>query len=433
MPKAKRVPVGQLPDDPAEKIELEYLTPMLLIPFLFFVQLGRIPKSTKPWREEARSKGWLVEYRREDGKIVIFISQTWWDREYLDPDRDPNDEYDVGAPDNQEDYPDQQREVEVFEVFVKGEWVDKKETRTYERPKDLKWRIIVAGVERLIAEKGLEASDVMLWMDWPCIYQARPRPGRAAAPARAPTPARRAAAGRQGGEAQGRQEPDQVRPASSAQHAPSTTSTQHHVDRYAALSDFMLVPLEEEKLEGAATNYPNEIPGYGPRGWCRVEWSPPRLEPWSFRPPSTDQRSGPCRDRFIYALASEMRSREVELYAILRDGKLHQYPQVRVLDEKVMPSGGALSNEADRPLVRALEDKMIEVYGKVIVEVMCKPGGVVNLSLKMLRPMHMEALGEAVARYGVKQLYLISNQLGAEGAKQLAAWLRGNETLEVLQ
>ena len=57
---------------------------------------------------------------------------------------------------------------------------------------------------RLIEEKGLEASDVMLWMDWPCIYQARPRPGRAAAPARAPTPARRAAAGRQGGEAQGR-------------------------------------------------------------------------------------------------------------------------------------------------------------------------------------------------------------------------------------
>ena len=149
MPKAKRVPVGQLPDDPAEKIELEYLTPMLLIPFLFFVQLGRIPKSTKAWREEARSKGWLVEYRREDGKIVIFISQTWWDREYLDPDRDPNDKYDKGGPD-----------------WQSGE------------KKNLKWRIIVAGVERLIEEKGLEASDVMLWMDWPCIYQARPRPPR---------------------------------------------------------------------------------------------------------------------------------------------------------------------------------------------------------------------------------------------------------------
>ena len=194
----------------------------------------------------------------------------------------------------------------------------------------------------------------------------------------------------------------------------------------------MLVPLEEEKLWGMAARFPNEIPGYGPRGWCRVEWSPPRLEPWSFRPPSADQRSGPCRDRFIYALASEMRSRKVELYAILRDGKLHQYPKVRIV-EHFLPSGGALSNEADRPLVRALEDKMIEVYGKVIVELMCKPGGEVNLNAKMLRPMHMEALGEAVARYGVKALHLNENQLGDEGAKQLAAALRGNETLEVLQ
>ena len=126
-----------------------------------------------------------------------------------------------------------------------------------------------------------------------------------------------------------------------------------------------------------------------------------------------------------------MRSREVELYAILRDGKLHQYPMVQII-ERFLPSGGALSNEADRPLVRALEDKMIEVYGKVIVELMCKSGGEVNLRGKMLRPMHMEALGEAVARYGVKELWLHSNQLGPEGAKQLAAWLRGNETLAQL-
>ena len=86
----------------------------------------------------------------------------------------------------------------------------------------------------------------------------------------------------------------------------------------------------------------------------------------------------------------------VELYAILRDGKLNQYPEVTVFREEWMPSGGALSNEADRPLVRALEDKMIEVFGKVIVELKCKPGGCVNLFGKMLRPVHMEALGEAV-------------------------------------
>ena len=50
----------------------------------------------------------------------------------------------------------------------------------------------------------------------------------------------------------------------------------------------------------------------------------------------------------------------------------------------------------------------------------------------MLRHVHMEALGEAVARYGVKELNLNNNQLGDEGAKQLAAALRGNETLEKL-
>ena len=44
----------------------------------------------------------------------------------------------------------------------------------------------------------------------------------------------------------------------------------------------------------------------------------------------------------------------------------------------------------------------------------------------------LEALGEAVARCGVKELNLYGNQLGDEGAKQLAAALRGNETLEVL-
>ena len=74
--------------------------------------------------------------------------------------------------------------------------------------------------------------------------------------------------------------------------------------KYAALSDFMLVPLEEEKLEGDAVLYPNVIPGYGPRGWCRVEWSPPRLEPWSFRQPSMDQRPRPCGDRTSTTAAS---------------------------------------------------------------------------------------------------------------------------------
>ena len=69
-----------------------------------------------------------------------------WDREYLDPDRDPEDPYDKGAPD-----------------YQSGE------------NKDLKWRVVCAGVKSLIKAKRLKEEDVMLWLDWQSIYQARAR------------------------------------------------------------------------------------------------------------------------------------------------------------------------------------------------------------------------------------------------------------------
>ena len=65
----------------------------------------------------------------------------------------------------------------------------------------------------------------------------------------------------------------------------------------------------------------------------------------------------------------------------------------------------------------AIEDTMIEAYGKAIVKSKCAEGGEsVDLSSKMLRPVHMDALCEAVAKYGVKELDLKNNQLGDEGA-----------------
>ena len=54
-----------------------------------------------------------------------------------------------------------------------------------------------------------------------------------------------------------------------------------------------------------------------------------------------------------------MRGHEVQLYAILRDGGLHRYPEVKVCNASDMPSGGALSNPNDQALVKGLEDKMI--------------------------------------------------------------------------
>ena len=42
-----------------------------------------------------------------------------------------------------------------------------------------------------------------------------------------------------------------------------------------------------------------------------------------------------------------MQEREVRLHAIQLDGALNPYPQVKVLGEAFMPSGGDLSNPKD--------------------------------------------------------------------------------------
>ena len=80
----------------------------------------------------------------------------------------------------------------------------------------------------------------------------------------------------------------------------------HSLIKYATLSDYMLVPTDLYKLEGVWAEYPEMIPGYGERAWCRTEY-------------------------FLFSLAAEMRkSGVVELYAIQRDGKLQAYPSVKV-------------------------------------------------------------------------------------------------------
>eukprot|EP00964_Phaeocystis_antarctica_P031500 scaffold17815_cov60-Phaeocystis_antarctica.AAC.1 len=129
-----------------------------------------------------------------------------------------------------------------------------------------------------------------------------------------------------------------------------------------------------------------------------------------------------------------MLGHEVQLYAILLDGALNRYPKVEVIDECDMPSGGALSNPNDEALVTSLEDKMIETYGTALVELKCKAAGgeEVDLSAKMLRPVHVGALFAAVERYQVASLDLRYNQLGAAGGALVAAALKTNTTLTTL-
>ena len=193
--------------------QFELTTPMLVMPFGVFKAQGRIMKSTKAWRDEALAAGSLVEHEEGSGKIVIFISHTWWDRSFTDATNDPNNPYDVGAPDLQADYPDEQREAGLV-------W-DRKMV-TYQRPKNLKWRVICAGVQRLLEQEGLKEEEVSLWVDWQSIYQD-----------------------------------------DEAEKLKGVVS----LIRYATLCQYMLVPTEEAKLGDLAANYPENIPAYGSRGW----------------------------------------------------------------------------------------------------------------------------------------------------------------------
>ena len=173
--------------------QFELTTPMLVMPFGVFKAQGRIMKSTKAWRDEALANRSLVVHEGNSRQIVIFISHTWWDRSFKDVTNNPNNPYDKGTPD-----------------FQTGE------------KKHLKWRIICAGVQRLLEQEGLKEEDVSLWVDWQSIYQD-----------------------------------------DEAEKLKGVVS----LIRYATLCQYMLVPTEEAELVGWAAHYPENIPAYGSRGW----------------------------------------------------------------------------------------------------------------------------------------------------------------------
>ena len=144
----------------------------------------------------------------------------WWDREFKDETNDPNDVYDKGSPDYQDDYDAQ-------------------------KTKDLKWRIVCAGVQRLIEQQGLDEADVMLWFDW------------------------------QSSALHGNSNPDRNEgsPPLTFSPAPAAVYQDDKVKKlegvksliqWATMCQYMLVPTEEEEIE---TDYPDLLPDYGPRGW----------------------------------------------------------------------------------------------------------------------------------------------------------------------
>lgn len=182
---------------------------MLVMSWDVFKAQGRIMKSTKVWREEALQKGSLLEHRADSGQVAIFVSQMWWDREHTDESNSP------GAP-------DYQSSLMIHPAADAPKW---KRFEPYER-KDLKWRVICAGVTELLEqEEQLDEQSLVLWLDWQSLPQDDPEERRKGA---------------------------------------------RSLLAYATRCTYMLVPTEEHELRGIAT--PEKIPGYGARAWCRLEY-----------------------------------------------------------------------------------------------------------------------------------------------------------------
>ena len=67
----------------------------------------------------------------------------------------------------------------------------------------------------------------------------------------------------------------------------------------------------------------------------------------------------------------------MQLYAIYGGGELKHYPRVTFNGKGDLPSQGALSNPDDAPLVKDIENKMIDAFGHAIVEIkLVQAGGV---------------------------------------------------------
>tara|TARA_B110001452_G_scaffold264878_1_gene268616 strand:- start:10 stop:1203 length:1194 start_codon:yes stop_codon:yes gene_type:complete len=355
--------------DPLAAVDFELSTPMLVMPFRVFKKQGRIVKSTKTWRDEALSKSWLVAHVKTagdvpaPGKVVIFISHTWWDRDFKDETCDPSLPHDVGAPDHQS-----------------GE------------RKDLKWRIICAGVETLIKEKRLKAEDVLLWVDWQSIHQ---------------------------------------------DDNEEKLKGVRSLIKYATLCDYMLVPTEEEELVGWATKLPHLIPGYGLRGWCRCEYFIFSL--------AAEMRE---REVPLYAIQRDGSLKQyprVELADIKympSRGQLSNpadWAPVQALEDKMIEEHGKVLAEIK---CKAGAGGSVDLGAKMIrdchVEALC--AAVVKYEVTWLR-LDTNQLGDEGAKAiaamlranrSLKDLSLLGNKIGDAGAEAIAAMLRVNRSLNYL-
>lgn len=227
-------------------------TPLVGIPWRIFSELDHIPRS-----DEARRCGWLREYDPAQHD-VIFVSHNWWTR----PANVTPGVYDVGAPDILEG-PDRNLKHRVIcagtRKLIDGVPAQQGVTRIEGLDEEFPWSIPA------IASPFRGGKEVLIWVDWFSIDQDDP----------------------------------QVKLA-------GVMSLIH----YATLSTAMLIPCRDEAVEAA---YPEDLPVYGTRGWCRAEY---------FIFSLTSELAGEGQGASVYA------ARQLEgakLFAATRGGELTQY------------------------------------------------------------------------------------------------------------
>ena len=173
--------------------DFELSTPMFVMPFARFKEQGRIWKSTSTWRADAFRNGWLLPHEPGAGLVTVYVSHRWW---HSPPGR-PAGVIDWGGPDHAEG-----------------------------ANTNLKWKMLCAAVEALIARDKLDQNRVALWIDWQSIYQ----------------------------------DDAEAKALGIASLLKITT-----------LCRYMLVPVDLPKLAAEARSDPLALPDYGGRAWCRRE------------------------------------------------------------------------------------------------------------------------------------------------------------------
>lgn len=199
----------------------------------------------------------------------------------------------------------------------------------------LKCSVIKAGVASLIAQEGLEPDSVGIWMDYFCI--------------------------------------DQLDPVQKAMGVESMLA-------YTTKCRYMLIPLSSANTllpDGESyAYYPEDLPGYGERGWCRIEF-------------------------FIFSLFNMMQQQStvLQLYACGTDSELQHFKSVEFSggDRGDLASQGEFTEESDRAAIAALERRMISLWGHSAIELaVAEDDRSVDLGAQMLLDEHWSTLEDTM-------------------------------------